>query len=37
MEENREDRDIAGVLTKGVAPALGMAMVWPLLRYASFF
>ncbi len=37
MGENREDRDIAGVLTKGVAPALGMAMVWPLLRYASFF
>ena len=35
MEENREDRDIAGVLTKGVAPALGMARVWPLLRYAS--
>lgn len=37
MGENHEDRDIAGVLTKGVAPALGMAMVWPLLRYASFF
>lgn len=32
-----ENRDVAGVLTKGVAPALGMAMVWPLLRYASFF
>ena len=32
-----KNRDVAGVLTKGVAPALGMAMVWPLLRYASFF
>lgn len=30
-------REIANLLAMSVAPTLGMAMVWPLLRYASFF
>lgn len=34
MGEARTARD---VVTRWVAPTVGMAMLWPLLRYASFF